>query len=60
MILKDIFLTFSIGISFKHFLAEDLGMNEDPNCPHQRKKLSSNLVLTQLDYGGIRNTSLTI
>jgi len=45
MILKDIFLTFSIGISFKHFLAEDLGMNEDPNRPHQRKKFQVTLDL---------------
>ena len=48
MILKDGFLNFSIAISFKHFFAEDLGMNADPNRPHQRKELPSNLGLTRL------------
>ena len=56
MILKNGFLTLSIAISFKHFFDEDLGMNADPNCPHQRKELPSNLSLS----GGIRNTSLAI
>ena len=48
MILKDGFLNFSIAISFKHFFAEDLGMNADSNRPHQRKELPSNLDLTRL------------
>ena len=60
MILKNGFLTFSIAISFKHFFDEDLGMNADPNHPHQRKELPSNLGLTQLVSGGICNTSLAI
>ena len=48
MILKDGFLKFLIAISFKHFFAEDLGMNADPNRPHQEKELPSNLGLTQM------------
>jgi len=49
-----------IAISFKRFFAEDLGMNADPNHPHQRKELPSNLGLMQLAFGGIHNTSLPI
>ena len=60
MILKNGFLTFSIVISFKHFFDEDLGMNADPNHPHQRKELPCNLGLMQLAFGGIHNTSLTM
>ena len=47
-ILKDGFLKFLIAISFKHFFAEDLGMDADPKRPYQRKELPSNLGLTQL------------
>ena len=60
MILNDGFVTFSITISVKHLFAEDLGMNADPNRPHQRKELPSNLGLMQLAFGGIHNTSLPI
>ena len=60
MILKDGFLKFLIAISFKHFFAEDLGMDAEPIRPHQRKELPSNLGLTQLVYGSIHNTSLAI
>jgi len=49
-----------IAISFKRFFAEDLGMNADPNHPHQRKELPSSLGLTHLVSGGIHNTSLAI
>jgi len=31
------FFNFLIAIPFNHFFAEDLGMNADPNRPHQRK-----------------------
>ena len=48
MLRKDRVLTFSIAVSFKHFFAEDLGMNADPNHPQQRKELPSNLGLTWL------------
>ena len=48
MILNDGFVTFLIGISFKHFFAKGLGMNADPNRSHQRKKLPSNLGFTRL------------
>ena len=48
MILKNGFLTFSIVIPFKHFFDEDLGMNADPNRPHQKNQLPSNLGLTRL------------
>ena len=47
-ILKDGFLKFLIAISFKHFSAEDLGMDAEPIRPHQRKELPSNLGLTQM------------
>ena len=60
MILNVGFVTFSIIISVKHFFAEDLGMNADPNHPHQRKELPSSLGLTHLVSGGIHNTSLAI
>ena len=60
MILKDRFLIFSVADSVNHFFAQDLGMNADPNRPHQRKELPSNLGLTQLVYGSIHNTSLAI
>ena len=48
MILRDGVLTFLIAVSFKHFFAEDLGMNADPNRPQQRKELPSNIGLTWL------------
>jgi len=60
MILRDGLFHFSIAISFKHFFAENLGMDADPNRSHKRKELPSNLGLTQLAYGGIHNTSLAI
>ena len=46
MILNDGFVTFLIGISFKHFFAKGLGMNAEPIRPHQGKELPSNLGLT--------------
>ena len=60
VILKDRFSSFLIAISFAHFFDDELGMNADPNHPHQRKELPSNLGLTQLVSGGIRNMSLAI
>jgi len=48
MILNDGFVTFLIGISFKHFFAKGLGMNAEPIRPHQGKELPSNLGLTWL------------
>ena len=48
MIRRTGFLNFSIVISLKCFFAKDLGMNADPNRPHQKNQLPSNLGLTRL------------
>ena len=48
MILRDGVLTFLIAVSFKHFFAEDLGINADPNRPHQEKNCQVTLDLRNL------------